>query len=309
MVDRRPVRRRVAAVRPRRGPRLRQRGRGPLGCRDVLRRLAVLHVGWVSDLPGGRGRRPAGRIPPTGGSSSSSPAGSTGGPRRCSSPGPCSSTSAPERATGRPVRAGRAPARVAARCRRLGLLPGGQRAGLVRGLPRLDRLAPPVVVMVDHPGQPDRVGRLRRVRRGRLHQPGTGQLHNASGRTWALSSVRCASSPGRCCSCPNAPRKPAPVTTPVPPAPESPAACISPPACWTGRRGQAVGVRALNPHHASRGTNMTDQPDQELPPAQAQAAHHRGRCCAAWWSRRRWWFFTTCCRWTGRGTLTQRCAC
>src|SRR5208282_5310205 len=69
------------------------------------------------------------------------------------------------------VRAGRAPARVAARCLRLGLLPGGQRAGLVRGLPRLGRVAPPVVVLVDHPAQPDRVRRLRRVRGSRLYQP------------------------------------------------------------------------------------------------------------------------------------------
>ena len=52
----------------------------------------------------------------------------------------------------RPVRAGRAPARVAARRGRLGLLPGRQRAGLVRGLPRLGRLAPPVLVLVDHAG-------------------------------------------------------------------------------------------------------------------------------------------------------------
>ena len=50
-------------------------------------------------------------------------------------------------------------------------LPGRQRAGLVRGLPRLDCLAPQVLVLVDHPAQPDRVRRLRRVRCGRLHQP------------------------------------------------------------------------------------------------------------------------------------------
>ena len=45
-------------------------------------------------------------------------------------------------------------------------------AGLVRGLPRLGRLAPAVVVMVDHAGQPGGVGRLRRLRRRRLRQPG-----------------------------------------------------------------------------------------------------------------------------------------
>ena len=56
----------------------------------------------------------------------------------------------------RPVRAGRAPARVAARRGGLGLLPGRQRAGLVRGLPRLGCLASPVLVLVDHPGRPGR---------------------------------------------------------------------------------------------------------------------------------------------------------
>ena len=76
-----------------------------------------------------------------------------------------------KRGPGRSDRAGRAPARVAARRLRLGLLPYRQRAGLVRGLPRLDCLAPPGLVLVDHPAQPGRVRRLRRVRRGRLHQP------------------------------------------------------------------------------------------------------------------------------------------
>ena len=77
-----------------------------------------------------------------------------------------------QRAPGRPVRPGRAPAHMAARCDRLGRLPGRQRAGLVRSLPRLGRLASPLLVLVDHPGQPGRFHRLRRIRRGRLHQPG-----------------------------------------------------------------------------------------------------------------------------------------
>ena len=73
-----------------------QRGRDPLGRRDLLRRLTVLHLGWVFDLPGSRGCRPAERrAPPGGASSSSSPAGSTGGRARCNLPGPCTSTSAP----------------------------------------------------------------------------------------------------------------------------------------------------------------------------------------------------------------------
>jgi hypothetical protein len=122
LVDRRPVRRRVAAVRPRRGPRLRQRGRGQLGRGDLLHRLAVLHLSRVLDLPGGRGRRPA--------DPGDGPAPVLRLPAR------------PDRLAGhrgaagrdrvlqrqhrgrdglRPVRAGRAPARVAARRLRLGL--------------------------------------------------------------------------------------------------------------------------------------------------------------------------------------------
>ena len=172
LVDRRPVRRRIAAVRPRRGPRLRQRRRGPLGRGDLLRRLTVLHLGRVPDLPGGRGRRPAG-------GASARRRFFVFQPRRID----WWATAVQLAGTlffnvstgvahgGRPVRAGRAPARVAARRHRLGLLPGRQRAGLVRGLPRLGRLASPLLGLVDHPGQPGRVRRLRRVRRGRLHQP------------------------------------------------------------------------------------------------------------------------------------------
>ena len=77
-----------------------------------------------------------------------------------------------ERATGRPHRLSRASACVAARRLWFGVLPGGQRAGLVRGLPRLGQLAAPVVVMVDHAAQPDRLRSFRYLRRGRLHQPG-----------------------------------------------------------------------------------------------------------------------------------------
>ena len=37
--------------------------------------------------------------------------------------------------------------------------------------------------------------------------PATGQLRNAERSNLGRSSVRCASSPARCCSCPSAPRK------------------------------------------------------------------------------------------------------
>jgi hypothetical protein len=65
------------------------------------------------------------------------------------------------------VRADRASARMTAGCDRLGLLPG-----LVRDLPWLGRMAPEGMVLVDHAGQPGRVGRLRRLCRRCLHQPG-----------------------------------------------------------------------------------------------------------------------------------------
>jgi hypothetical protein len=39
-------------------------------------------------------------------------------------------------------------------------------------VPRLAGLAPARAGLVDHAGQPGRVGRLRRLRGGRLHQPG-----------------------------------------------------------------------------------------------------------------------------------------
>ena len=129
MVDRRPVRHRIATVRARRGRRLRQCRRGQLGRGDLLCWLAVLHRGRVLDLLRSRGRRPghAGRRPAHAG--------------LCPSaflrlPAPPDRLVVHSGATGRdrvlqrqhrgrdglrPVRAGRAPARVAARRGGLGL--------------------------------------------------------------------------------------------------------------------------------------------------------------------------------------------
>jgi hypothetical protein len=96
MVDPCPVRCGVAAVRSGGGSGIRQRRRGPLGRGDLLHRLTVLHVGCVFDLSGSGGRRPQAPGAARRRFSFSSPAGSTGGRRRCSLWGPFSSTSAPE---------------------------------------------------------------------------------------------------------------------------------------------------------------------------------------------------------------------
>ena len=68
--------------------------------------------------------------------------------------------------------AGRRPIRVATRRRRFPLLPRGQCTGLVRGLPSVDRLAPAVMVLVDHLAQPARLDCLRRLGRRQLRHPG-----------------------------------------------------------------------------------------------------------------------------------------
>jgi hypothetical protein len=52
------------------------------------------------------------------------------------------------------------------------VLPDRERAGLVRGLPRLGRVAAEVAGLVDHGGEPGRVGRVRVLRRGQLRPSG-----------------------------------------------------------------------------------------------------------------------------------------
>ncbi len=55
---------------------------------------------------------------------------------------------------------------------RFGVLPGGQRTGVVRGVPRVAGLVTPESGVVDHPGQSGRVRRLRDLRGRRLYRPG-----------------------------------------------------------------------------------------------------------------------------------------
>ena len=219
MVDRGPVRRGVAAVRPRRGSRLRQRRRGPLGRGDVLHRLAVLHRGRVPDLPGGGRRRPAyAGLRPSALLRLPAPPDRLVGHRHPAGRDPVVQHQHRERATGRPVRAGRAPAHMAARRHRLDSLPSRQRAGLVRGLPRLGRLASPVLVLVDHAGStwsgPSRSA-CPPWPATSTRPPARSTTPN--GPTWAPWSARSASSWAPCCCCQNAREDsavPAPVATP-----------------------------------------------------------------------------------------------
>ena len=99
--------------------------------------------------------------------------GSTGGPRPCNWPGPSSSTSVPA------MRCGWTSPRKAANQHVWRPDAVGSVCFLVASALAWFEVChgwtawrPRVVVVVDHPGQSGRVGRLRRVRRGRLHQPG-----------------------------------------------------------------------------------------------------------------------------------------
>ena len=171
LVDRRAVRRRLFPVRARHGARVRGR-RGHAARRgDVLHRVAVLHLGRLPAIPRGGRRRAAatGYRPPQG----------LRVPAR------------PDRLAGdrRPVRGNRRVQRqhlrrylgdgrfrastascLAARHPRFGLLSGRQRARLVRGVPRLGGLAAEIAGLVDHRGEPGRVGRVRVLRRGQLRR-------------------------------------------------------------------------------------------------------------------------------------------
>ena len=146
---------------------------GQLGRGGVLRRVSVLHVCRVSDVSGGGGRdapgagRPGRRKP-----SSSHPGGSTGGRRRCSFWGRSCSTSAVATHCGRTSR------------RRPHTSMCGDQTPLARSAFWLPARSPgsrsatagspgaPVVVVVDHAAQPDRVRCLRHLRCRRVHQPG-----------------------------------------------------------------------------------------------------------------------------------------
>ena len=211
LVDRHPVCGGIAFVRARRGPRLRQRRRGPLGRGDLLYRLAVLHRSRVPDLPGSRGRRAASargqppallRLP--------APQDRLVGHGRATSRDPLLQRQYRQCGAGGPHRQSREPACMAPRCRRLGLLPGRQRAGLVRGLSRLDRWRPRSwswwITLLNLAGS---VAFGVSAVAGYI-SPATGQLHNAERSNLGTLIGAVCFLPGHCCSCPSAPRKPAP---------------------------------------------------------------------------------------------------
>ena len=144
MVDRRPLRRGLGPLRPRRRPRLRRCRRCPGRLDHLLRRVALLHLGRLPPVPGVGGRR-SGRAATHGWGrvfvyrpgqidwwASGHPTRRHGVLQRQHR----------HRHPGRPHRPDGPAPRLATRRPRVGLLPGGQRPGLVRGLPRLDGLVP-----------------------------------------------------------------------------------------------------------------------------------------------------------------------
>ena len=138
---------------------------------DVLHRVAVLHLGRVPAVSrGGRRRSPAaGHRPPEGLRVPARPD-RLAGDRRAARGDPRIQRQHLRRHLRRRGHgAGTAP-RLAPRRLRLGLLPGRQRARLVRGVPRLDGLAAEIAGLVDHRGEPGRVGRVRVLRRRQLRR-------------------------------------------------------------------------------------------------------------------------------------------
>ena len=119
-----------------------------------------------------------------------------------------------QRPAHRPEQPGSPPAHLAARRLRIGVLPRGQRTGVVRGLPRVAGLVAPELGVVDHPGQSGRVAGLRGLSRRLLHRPVHGRRSGTSNcPTSAPSSAPSASSAVPCSCCrngPNRPRRPDP---------------------------------------------------------------------------------------------------
>ena len=100
------------------------------------------------------------------------------------------------------------PRHLATRRPRVHLLPRLQLPLVRRGVPRILAVDAPGPLLVDHRGQPGRIGGLRRVG-GRLpvRGPRPDPQHSTGPRS-APSSAACASSVPRSCSFPNAPRRP-----------------------------------------------------------------------------------------------------
>jgi len=173
LVDRRAVRRRLIPLRARHGACLRER-RGRQARRgDVLRRITVLYLGRFPAVPrGGRCRARAAGHSPSQGLRVPAPSDRLAGDRRATHRDTRVQHQHLRRHLGGERFVGRAASRLASRRPGLGVLPGRQCARVVRGLPRLGRMAAPVLRLVDHGGQSGRVGRVRVLGPGQLRRSG-----------------------------------------------------------------------------------------------------------------------------------------
>ncbi len=181
-MDRRAVRGRLVPVRARHRAGVRERGGRPARRDHVLRRVAVLHLGRLPAVPrGGRRRAPAARRRPPQGLRVPARPDRLAGDRRAARGDPRIQREHLRRHLRRRGHgAGPAP-RLAPGRLRIGLLPGRQRARLVRGVPRLGGLAAELAGLVDHGGQPARFGCVRVLRRGQLRRPGDGRAAQRPG--------------------------------------------------------------------------------------------------------------------------------
>ena len=173
LVDRRAVRGRLVPVRARHRAGVRGRGGRPARRDHVFHRFAVLHFGRLPAVPrGGRCRAPAaGRRPPEGLRVPARPDRLAGDRHTARGDSRIQRQHVRRHLRRRGHGAGAAP-RLAPRRLRIGLLPGRQRARLVRGVPRLGGLAAEIAGLVDLRAEPGRFGRVRVLRRGQLRHPG-----------------------------------------------------------------------------------------------------------------------------------------
>ena len=153
---------------------------GPSGIRSPTLWFTVFHHRLIPELPGSSRRRP-GHAEPRAPALFRLPAeadrlvGHRGATRR----DPVLQRQHRRGHGDRPIRADGSPACVATGCCRLGLLPGVQRPGLVRDLPRLGRVAPPVLFLVDHAAQPGRSIAFGISAVAGYINPVTGRVYNA----------------------------------------------------------------------------------------------------------------------------------
>jgi hypothetical protein len=182
LVDRRAVRGRLVPVRARHGARVRHRRGRHARRRDVLHRVAVLHLGRLPAVPRGSRRRAAaaGRPPPED-LRVPAPPDRLARDRHPADRNPRVQHQHLRCHLRRRGHGAGAASRLAPRRLRIGLLPGRQRARLVRGVPRLGGLAAEIAGLVDLRAEPARVYCVRVLRRGQLRHPGDGRAAQRAG--------------------------------------------------------------------------------------------------------------------------------